>query len=116
MLYVPKSTGNMLYFAFIPCYYVKQGTAWGFAVQGCDDKMDEFERAVGQVMGKARERHGLSQLELAERLGIQEDLVCRIENGSRPLEVGEFFDWSAALGVDGVQTFEEICRNVPKSA
>ena len=67
-------------------------------------------------MGRAREQHGLSRLELAERLGIQEDLVLRIESGNRPLEVGEFFDWSEALGVDGVQTFEEICRSVPKSA
>ncbi|MFG2193673.1 Scr1 family TA system antitoxin-like transcriptional regulator [Streptomyces sp. NPDC048639] len=50
--------------------------------EGADDAADLF-RAVGKQMKLLRERKGLTQKELGERLGYSEDLISSLERGRR---------------------------------
>lgn len=52
---------------------------------------------------QARKDQGLSQEEVARRLGKPQQYVSRYEVGERRLDIVEFLDASIALGTDGVQ-------------
>ena len=80
--------------------------------KGMAREMEETERIIGQIMKQEREQCGLTQEALAQRLGVEEELVNRIESGVRPLELGEFFDWTKALGVDNATVFARIAQEV----
>lgn len=73
--------------------------------------MDELERVVRHTIRRVRMEQGLTQAELAERLGTHRTTVSRVETGKRPLELGEFFDWAKALGVDYNTLFDEISKD-----
>ena len=47
-----------------------------------------------------RRQLGLSQRELADRLGIHRQFVSRVELGERRLDVAEFVDFARALELD----------------
>lgn len=76
--------------------------------------MDEIERAIGQTMRGNRKRQGITRESLAKSLGIPADLVAQIESGHRALELGEFFDWASALGIDSVDLFSQVSAAVLK--
>lgn len=76
--------------------------------------MDEVEQTVRQTIRRFRIEQGLTQAQLAERLGVHRDTVSRVETGKRALELGEFFEWADALGVSSEELFQAICQAVPK--
>lgn len=78
-------------------------------------EMDEYERVVRQTLREVREERGLTQVELAQRLGVHRQTISRTETGKRPLELGEFFDWADALEIDDKELFARISRNLPKA-
>jgi transcriptional regulator with XRE-family HTH domain len=47
-----------------------------------------------------RKRVRLRQGRLAERLGLQQSLISRLESGRRGIEVCEFFELAGAIGFD----------------
>lgn len=51
---------------------------------------------------------GISQTELAERIGETQSFVSKYENSQRKLSVIEFIRVVRALGVDGLEIFKEI--------
>ncbi len=55
----------------------------------------------------ARRDLGLSQTELAKKLGIRQTLVSDIETGVRQLDVIEFLDYCAALKVSALKLLRE---------
>ncbi len=59
----------------------------------------EIVRAVGLRIGEAREHHGLTQAELAERLGIALRNLQRIERGEQNLTIQTIVKVANALGV-----------------
>lgn len=65
------------------------------------------ERSIGQLLGLERERRGLSQSELARRLGVSQANLSRIEHGA-DLRVSTLLDVARALGMEPMI--------VPKSA
>ncbi len=77
--------------------------------------MDEYERVIRQTLRRVREEQGLTQAELAKRLGVHRQTISRTETGKRPLELGEFFDWAQALGVDYKVIFSDIAQHLPKA-
>lgn len=77
--------------------------------------MDVYEQAVRQALRRTREEQRITQEELASRLGVHRQTISRVETGKRSLELGEFFDWADALGVDYTELFDRIVRTLPKA-
>ncbi len=56
-------------------------------------------QAFQRLLREARERAGMSQEELAERLGETQSFVSKCERGERRLDVVETWRFCEALGV-----------------
>ena len=67
-------------------------------------------RVFTQTLRAARERAGLTQIELAERLKITQSFLSKVERGERRLDMVQVRSWCRALGMtlpDFVAQFEE---------
>ena len=51
-----------------------------------------------RLLAEMRERHGISQVELARRLEVDQPLVSKVERGVRRLDAVELMQWCRALG------------------
>lgn len=71
-------------------------------------------RALIDRLASARKQQGLSQATLAERLGQPQQFVSRYELGERRLDIIEFIDVAAALGLDGQAVLADIVRDVQR--
>ena len=60
---------------------------------------DLYSRLVGERLRDARKAMGLTQREVAERLGIGPSAVARIETGRENLTIGRLARVAGALGV-----------------
>jgi transcriptional regulator with XRE-family HTH domain len=60
-----------------------------------------------------RREHGVSQVELARRLGKPQQFVSRVELGVRRLDLVEFCAIADALGVDPRQAFARVVDAFP---
>jgi transcriptional regulator with XRE-family HTH domain len=60
---------------------------------------DGYRRLVARLRD-ARERAGLSQYEVARRLGVDQSYVSKYEKGRRRLDVIEFLRIVRAIGAD----------------
>ena len=59
---------------------------------------------------QARREAGLSQSELAQRLGTRQQFVSKYESGERRLDVVKFIDIGHALNVDLMPLLGDIAR------
>jgi len=55
-----------------------------------------------------RERRGLTQVEIADRLRKPQSYVSKYERGERRLDIIEFCDVAKALGVDPAKLFRVL--------
>lgn len=53
-----------------------------------------------KLLRKAREESGLTQSDLAQRLGQTQSFVSKVERGEGRLDVAEFRAFSVAIGVE----------------
>ncbi|MGV3616693.1 MAG: helix-turn-helix domain-containing protein [Fimbriimonas sp.] len=60
-----------------------------------------------ETIRKAREAAGLSQREVAKRLGFHPTVFGKIERGERVLDVVEFVALAKALGIDPLTLFAD---------
>lgn len=72
---------------------------------------DEYQ-LLREALLQARRRAGLSQRELAARIGRSHSHVVCIERGQRRIDTLEFYYIARSLGVDPVQLFSEISRKL----
>jgi transcriptional regulator with XRE-family HTH domain len=63
-----------------------------------------------ELLVAARKRAGLTQQEVAERLGRPQSLVAKYEGGERRLDVVEFVQVAAALGADATRIIRTLTR------
>ena len=61
----------------------------------------------------ARHAKGLTQATLAARLGKPQSYVAKYENGERRLDVIEFLDVAAAIGVDAAGLLDGLMETPP---
>jgi transcriptional regulator with XRE-family HTH domain len=60
----------------------------------------------------ARKRKGITQVELAQKLGKPQSFISKIESGERRLDIGEFMEITHLLGEDP----SEIIKSLGASA
>ena len=61
---------------------------------------DDRYRHLVEALYDARRKAGLSQTDLAKRLGKRQQFVSKYEGGERRLDIVEFVDIGRALGLD----------------
>lgn len=66
------------------------------------------------VLFETRTKSGLSQTELAKRLGKDQTFVSLIERGQRRVDVTEFVALARAMGADPKALFAEFLKRVPE--
>lgn len=64
----------------------------------------------------AREKAGLSQRDLAERLAVPHSWIAKVESGERRIDLVEFGWFLSACGVDSVAVASRLLKRLQKSA
>lgn len=67
-------------------------------------------KALMAALVAARSKAGVTQRELARRLGRAHSFVGKIESGERQLNVLEFCELADALGVDARELFGRVVQ------
>jgi transcriptional regulator with XRE-family HTH domain len=67
-------------------------------------------RALIDLLIQRREGAGLTQAELAERLGEYQSFVARLESGQRRVDVVEFLELAGILGFDAATELNRIAE------
>jgi transcriptional regulator with XRE-family HTH domain len=67
-----------------------------------------------EIMKRTRKEYGLTQSQLATRLGRPQSLIAKIESGERKLDVCQFLDYVEAIGTDPVILIQEL-KSMPLS-
>lgn len=67
-------------------------------------------KALISMLVKAREEAGLTQNELAARLGEYQSFVARLESGQRRVDVVEFLALSEAIGFDPKEALSDLAQ------
>lgn len=71
-----------------------------------------YEAAINLIV-EARKSAGLSQRELADRLGKPRSFVSKLENRERRLDVVEFVALTRALGVEPADMMSSLAATLP---
>ena len=69
----------------------------------------EYSRFL-ELLRDARENKGLTQTEVAQRLGQTQSFVSKVERGERRLDIVELRAFCSALGLSLLKFVEEIER------
>lgn len=72
-------------------------------------------RHLVAVLVEARQASGLTQAELAARVGKDQSFVSIIERGQRRVDVLEFVALAKAMDVDPGQLFERVTSKLSKT-
>jgi transcriptional regulator with XRE-family HTH domain len=72
---------------------------------------DVHAKAVGRELAHARREAGLTQQQLAQRLGVGRSYIARVESGTDNLTIGQLAHLAKALGAQLRITFP-----IPKRA
>lgn len=67
----------------------------------------EYQKVLGTLIA-LRQKAGMTQRDLAAKLGREHSFVWRIENGERRLDVVEFFWVCNALGQDATRIYRDL--------
>jgi transcriptional regulator with XRE-family HTH domain len=68
----------------------------------------ERHAALIGLLKEKRQAAGLTQTQLAEKLGVYQSLVARMESGQRRVDVVEFLELSELLNFDPAQILLQI--------
>ena len=66
-----------------------------------------------QLLQQLRTDQGLTQRQLATRLGKPQAFVSTVESGARRIDVVEFCALAKVLGADPMTLFAEVVRRLP---
>ena len=69
-------------------------------------------KAFCQVMAEARDKAGLTQQKLADRLKKHQSFVAKYEGGERRIDVLEFITIARAMGADPVRLLKALIRRI----
>ncbi len=66
-----------------------------------------------ELLVRARRKAGLTQTQLAERIGKDQKFISLIERGQRRVDVLEFYVLAKAMGLEPVRLYGELVRKLP---
>lgn len=69
-------------------------------------------RHLVDVLTQARHASGLTQADLAARVGKDQTFISIVERGQRRVDVIEFIQLSKAMGRDPVALMKAVCERV----
>jgi transcriptional regulator with XRE-family HTH domain len=72
---------------------------------------DEYRR-FSAALADTRRAAGLSQYDLADRLGVSQDFISKYEGGRRRLDVIEFLRIARAIGIDPAEFLRSLGSDV----
>ncbi len=64
---------------------------------------------VGSKIRQLRKEHNMTQADLAQRIGVQQSDLCRMENGEYKVSLDTMFKILSVFGVDIGDFFREDC-------
>ena len=70
-------------------------------------------QTVVDTLIKARKAAGLTQAELARRIGKDQTFISLIERSQRRVDVLEWYALARAIGVDPVDLYASMVSNLP---
>lgn len=68
-------------------------------------------RPLPAALREMREAAGLTQRELAKRLGLSHTMVHNSEVAERRVDVMEFADWCKACGMDPIDSLKTLLKS-----
>ncbi|MXN63280.1 helix-turn-helix domain-containing protein [Stappia sp. GBMRC 2046] len=74
---------------------------------------DEY-RKLTAILLDARNAAGLTQQEVADRLGKPQSYVAKVERNERRIDVVEFISLAKALGLDPAHLFSAVLTSIDK--
>jgi len=69
-------------------------------------------RLLADLLRELREKAGLTQADLAPRLGRPQNRISDFERGGRRIDVIEFLDYCAAIDVSAVSVLNKLQRRM----
>ena len=72
-------------------------------------------QAVVELLSSARRDRGVTQVELARRLGRPQSYVSKVERRERRVDPVEFHDWGVALGLSPKELFDQLAARLSSS-
>lgn len=70
---------------------------------------------VIEALVAMREEAGLTQRQLAEKMGREQSFIGRIETRQRRIDIVEFCWWARCCGLDGEEELAEVTRAILKA-
>lgn len=68
----------------------------------------DANRTCGKCLSQIRREQGITQVELAKKLGVPQSFISKVESGERSLRVYEQFAYAEALGI----SVEDLVRRL----
>lgn len=72
-------------------------------------------KVVGSVLRQLRQEGGLTQVQVAERLGRTQSMVSKVEAGERALPFVETWFYAEAIGADPLALFQQSHEALEKA-
>ena len=69
----------------------------------------DYQLLIG-LLKEARRQRGMTQMELAERLGNTQTFISKVERGERRLDVVEFVESCEAIAIDPCEVLGDFLR------
>jgi len=77
--------------------------------------MKTLEERLGQKIARQRRAVGLTQAQLAEKVNVQPETICRVENGRKKASLRLIANVSGALELDLHELFRLQSADKPKN-
>lgn len=71
-----------------------------------------INKACGKCLAKMRRAAGLTQVELARKMGVPQSFVSKVETGERSLKLYEQFAYANAIGINIHKLVDEIEQTI----
>lgn len=72
------------------------------------DRNDPRYKKLREYLKEERSKRGLLQSDLANKLGVHQQMISKIESGERRIDVVEFICIAEAIGLDALKAIQLV--------